>query len=206
MNRLHQLARRARRAVLLRRRPLAALLTAAAVLVGLEAVSPAPAETRTVVVAARDLPGGAVLAHSDLARAELPPETVPRGVVTASRAVGRTTAAPVRAGEPLTDVRLVGGDLLAGYPARVAAPVRIADAGAVRLLRVGDLVDVLAADPQGHAGATVVAARAPVVALPRGGGNALASGGLVVLAVDEDTAAGLATAGVTRYLSLVITH
>lgn len=206
MNRLHLLARRTRRAVLVRRRLLAAVLAGTAVLVGLEAASPAPAATRTVLVAARDLPGGFVLGSADLTRVELPPVAVPRGAVSAAEALGRTTAAPVRAGEPLTDVRLVSGDLLAGYPGRVAAPVRIADAGSVRLLRVGDRVDVLAADPRGGAGATVVADRAPVVALPRGGGGTLASGGLVVLAVDDSTAADLAAAAVSRYLSLVITH
>ena len=61
--------------------------------------------------------------------------------------MGRTLAAPLREGEPVTDVRVVAEGLLAGYPSLVAAPVRIADAGAVRLLRVGDRVDVVATDP-----------------------------------------------------------
>jgi hypothetical protein len=41
---------------------------------------------------------------------------------------GRTLAGPVRAGEPVTDVRLVSPSLAAGYPGRVLVPVRIADA------------------------------------------------------------------------------
>lgn len=112
----------------------------------------------------------------------------------------------MRAREPITDVRLVSGALLDGYPGRVAAPVRIGDAGAVGLLRIGDLVDVVAADPQGRREAAVVAVGAPVVALPRASDTALASGGLVVLAVTEETARALAAASVSAYLSVVVTR
>jgi Flp pilus assembly protein CpaB len=204
---LHRAAVRARRAVLVRRRSLAAVAAAVAVLAGLQATSAPPPATRQVVVAARDLPGGTVLGRGDLTHADFSPDSVPDGVVTAAAEVaGRTTAAPLRAGEPLTDVRLVSNDLLAGYPGRVAAPVRIADHGAVDLLEVGDRVDVLAADPQGRGPARRVADRATVAALPRAQETSLVSGGLVVLAVDPDTAATLATVGVSHYLSLVITH
>ena len=62
---------------------------------------------------------------------------------------GRPLAGPVRAGEPLTDVRLLGPALLDALPGdaeeRVAVPVRLADAGVTQLLAVGDRVDVLAA-------------------------------------------------------------
>ncbi len=56
----------------------------------------------------------------------------------------------MRAGETITDVRLVGPALLAGYGDQlVAAPVRIADAGSAALLQPGDVIDVLAADGVG---------------------------------------------------------
>jgi Flp pilus assembly protein CpaB len=208
MNRLALLRRRVRRTVLARRRLLAALAAGTAVAAGLQAAAAPPPPTTTVLTAARDLPGGTVVRASDLVRTEFTPASVPAGAVTAAAALGRTTAAPVRAGEPLTDVRLVSGSLLDGYPGRVAAPVRIGDSGAVDLLRIGDRVDVVAADPQGRAPATVVAYDAPVVALPRGGddGAALTTGGLLVLAVSEETAAELAGAGVSRYLSVLIRH
>jgi Flp pilus assembly protein CpaB len=64
--------------------------------------------------------------------------------------LGRLVAGPVRRGEPLTDVRLLGPSLLAAVargPDVVAVPVRFADAGAAALLRPGDRVDVLAAPP-----------------------------------------------------------
>ncbi len=199
--------RRLRRAVLARRRPLAALLAALAVLVGLQAAAPSPAPTRGVLVAARDLAGGTVVGAGDVVPGHLPPENVPAGAVTlAEHVVGRTTTGPVRAGEPITDVRLVSGSLLDGYPGLVAAPVRVGDPGAVGLLGIGDRVDVIAADPQGGSEALVVAHEVPVVALPQAEDTALASGGLVVLAVSEDTARDLAAAAVSSYLSVVITR
>lgn len=199
--------RRVRRVVLARRRPLAAVAAALAVLVGLQAAAPDPPATRLVVTAARDLPAGAVIGSRDLARARFLPDSVPAGAVsTAREALGRTTTGPVREGEPITDVRLVTGSLLDGYPGRVAVPVRVADPAAVSLLRVGDRVDVLAADPQGRSEAVVVAAGAPVLALPRAEDSVLAAGGLVVLAVSAATARGLAAAAVSGYLSLAITQ
>ncbi len=200
--------RRLRRAVLARRRALAALSAAAAVLTGLQATSTPPQPTRTVLVAARDLPAGTVVAPADLARSAFLAGSVPDGATGSARGLlGRTTAGPVRRGEPLTDARLVGGSLLDGYPGRVAAPVRVADPGAVALLHVGEVVDVIAADPQGRRDAAVVASAVPVVALPEAPRETVpATGGLVVLAVDEETATRLAAAAVSAYLSVMITR
>jgi Flp pilus assembly protein CpaB len=192
--------------VLVRRRALAAVSAALAVLVGVQAAAPPAPDLRPVLTAARDLPAGTRLTADDLARVPFRPGSVPAGTLEhLSEAVGRTTTGPIRAGEPLTDVRLVTGDLLAGYPGRVAVPVRVADPAAVGLLDIGDRVDVIASDPRGDSEPAVVAARAPVVALPRASEAALASGGLVVLAVDPATARALAGAAVSSYLSVVLT-
>ncbi len=157
-------ARRVRLAVLRRRRLLAAMLTAVAVASGLHAVAaPAPA-TISVPVAARDLPAGVVLSAADVRTASFAPGSAPDGV--APDAVGRTLAAPLRRGEPLTDVRLVGASLTEGLPGLVAVPVRLPDAGMAGLLEVGDVIDLMAADPQGSE-PFVVAASVPVLALPR---------------------------------------
>ncbi|MDX3076116.1 hypothetical protein [Streptomyces sp. MI02-7b] len=89
----------------------------------------------------------------------------------------------------------------------VRAPVRIADAQAVRLVRPGDRVDVMAA-------ARIVTRAAPVVAVPResdgfsaglgadtaGGG----SGALIVLSVPRATAAALSGAAAQTPLSLAL--
>ena len=199
--------RRLRRTVLARRRSLAALCAALAVLTAVQANARPPAPTTTVLVAARDIPAGVPVDRSDVAVREFRPDSVPTGTVTTSEAVGRTTVGPVREGEPLTDVRLLGGSLLDGYPGRVAAPVRIGDAGAVRLLRVGDRVDVLAADPRAGT-ATVLTTDAPVIAVPRDSRQELgvATGALVVLAVSDATARTIAGAGASAFLSVVITR
>lgn len=212
MNRLavtFRTARRVRRTLLAHRRILAGLSAAVAVAAGLQAVAEPPPPRSPVLTAARDIPGGAVVGSDDLEVVGFDPDSVPSGLVSsAAEAVGRTTAAPVRSGEPITDLRLVSGSMLTAYPGMVAAPVRIGDAAAVGLLKVGDLIDVLAADPQGGAAATLVAAAAPVISIPtpRAGPSSIAEGGLIVIAIPDSTAHSLAAAGVSRYLSIVITH
>ncbi len=82
----------------------------------------------------------------------------------------------------------------------VAAPVRIADAATVRLLRSGDRVDVIASDGRGQG--RVVAAGARVSAVPDSGGTE--PGALVVLSVPRPTAARLAGAGITARLAVTL--
>jgi Flp pilus assembly protein CpaB len=112
---------------------LVAGLVAAAVAAGLSAVSPAAkAAGAPVLVAARDLPAGAVVAAHDVAVELVPPATVPDGALRRrAEAVGRMLAGPVRRGEPLTDARLAGPGLLTGLAGtgvstadRVGVPVR----------------------------------------------------------------------------------
>jgi Flp pilus assembly protein CpaB len=208
--RLVVLSSRLRRAVLARRRLLAAALAAAAVLVGLRAVNPPPEPTTTVVVARHDLPGGTVVAAGDLGTADFADAVVPDGTHdTAAGLVGRVLAAPVRRGEPLTDVRLVAPALLDGYPGRVAAPVRVGDAAAVGLLRVGDRVDLVAASPE-QVDATVVVSDAAVVAIPEVDGDdpglagSFQQGAMVVVAVTDAEALALASAAVASVLSVVL--
>jgi Flp pilus assembly protein CpaB len=198
--------RRIRRAVLARRRLLAALCAALAVLATVHANAAPPPPRTSVLTAAHDLPAGVVVRSDDLRRIPFDPRSVPHGVVDAATAVGRTTAAPIRAGEPVTDVRLVAASVLAGYPGLVAVPVRIGDSAAVRLLRVGDHVDLVAADPQGDSGAEIVASDVPVLAIPRAGEDSpgLTNGAPLVLGVPEASVRGIAQASVASYLSVVI--
>ncbi|WP_308409618.1 hypothetical protein [Streptomyces sp. A3M-1-3] len=89
---------------------------------------------------------------------------------------------------------------------RVSAPVRIADAATVRLLRPGDRVDVVAADssPGGDSRARVVAASARVAEVPRPDRAVEDGGALVVLSVPRTTATALAGAGVTSQLAVIV--
>ena len=203
--RRERLRRAVRRTVLARRRPLAAVCVALAVLTGLHSVRPHPGPQVTVAVAARDLDSGTVLSAHDLVERSYPADVAPVG--SSTTAVGRTLAAPVRAGEPVTDVRLVTPSLVSGYPGRVALPVRVADADAVALLRVGDTVDLVAADPR-RGTASYVALDAPVLALPapetRSPAAAGLTGRLVVVAVDASEVDVIAGASATDLLSVVL--
>ncbi|MDX6302247.1 MAG: hypothetical protein QOF53_3461 [Nocardioidaceae bacterium] len=209
MSRLSRPFRRLRRTVLARRRLLAGLCAAVAVAVALQA-NAAPSPPRTMVLtAARDLAGGAVIHPGDLHRTAFSPDSVPTGTLpTATAALGRTTTGPIRAGEAITDTRLLTASLLKGYPGLVAVPVRIGDAGAVRLLRVGDRVDVLAADPQGDAAATVVGRDVPVLAIPSSadGTPGLSNGALVVLGFPDSSVRAVAQASVAAFLSVAVTR
>lgn len=193
--------RSARRAVLRRRRLLAAVLLGVAVTAGLRAVAaPAPPAT-TVLVAARDLPAGTLLTTDDLVAAELPPDAVPEAVL--ADPAGRMLAAPVRAGEPVTDVRVVGPGPTRGLDDVVAVPVRLPDAGSVALLQVGDRLDLLATDPRGEETGPV-ADDVPVLALPAEDGESSASGlpgRLVVLGLGESEVDDVTTSAVRSVLT-----
>ena len=149
-----------------RRRPLAAVLAGVAVLAGLRTLAPPPVPTVEVLVAARDLAAGSVVGSDDVLPAAYSPGLAPHGL--ADDPVGRVLAAPLRQGEPVTDVRLVGPSLTEGYDGLVAVPVRLPDAGAVALLQVGDQIDLVATDPEATTARTL-AAEVPVVGAAPGG-------------------------------------
>ncbi len=202
LSRLSRLVGSLRRAVLRRRRLLAAVLTAVAVAAGLRAVAAPPPATVSVLVAARDLPAGAELGPDDLVAAEFAPGSAPDDL--AAEPAGRLLAAPVRRGEPVTDVRLVGPQLTEGLGDLTATPVRLPDAGMVGLLRVGDRIDLVAADPRGE-GAETVAVGVPVVAIPseEAGGHGAAGlpGRLVVVGVEQDDVGAVAAAAVGSFVT-----
>ena len=197
-----------------RRRLLAAGLMAGAMACAIAALSPAPPPTVAVLAAARDLSGGSTLRAGDVRTVTVLPGSVPAGALRdPARVTGRVLAGPARAGEALTDVRLVGPSLLDGYGGElVATPIRIADAEAARLVRAGDAIDVLAAEPAAETGTAVarlVAAGVRVVVVPGGdegalSDGALGEGALIVVATTPETAARLASAAVTSRLSLTI--
>jgi hypothetical protein len=199
--RLADRLRPVRRAVLRRRRLIAALLTAVAVAAGVQAVAgPAP-PTVPVLVAARDLPAGAELAAADLETVRFAPGSAPAGV--ARDPVGQVLAAPLRRGEAVTDVRLVGPELTEGQPGLVGVPVRLPDPGMVALLDVGDRIDLVATDPQAG-GASVVAADVPVLAIPAADDQAGASGlpgRLVVVGAEAGQVGPLAEATVRAFVT-----
>jgi flagella basal body P-ring formation protein FlgA len=148
------------------------------VLAGIAALRSNPdGDYARVVVAEHDLRPGAALTATDVRLEKRLASTVPdgaRGDVGA--VVGSTLAGPTRRGEVLTDVRLLGSRLAeaalgskAGPGARIV-PLHLADGALIDLVRVGDVVDVLAAPATGspesaHAAAPKVVATDAVVVL-----------------------------------------
>lgn len=205
-----RLVRDLRRAVSKHRRLLAATLAAAATALAIGAVRPDPPATTGVVTAARDLAAGSRLSAHELRVRHVPASAVPDGALAEARdAVGQVLAAPVRRGETLTDVRLVGGASARAYgPGRVGTPVRIADPGVASLLRPGSLVDVLAVPTAAGLDATgpakVIAAKVRVVSLPETTDTAGGSGTLVVVAATPEQAAALTRAAAGSRLSVTL--
>jgi pilus assembly protein CpaB len=200
--------RRPRDPVHTARRAAAVLLAVVALVLAVRPDPPAPRphdDVAPVTVAATDLPAGTVLDAGDLRVVRLPIDAVPAGISTDPEGlVGRVLAGAVRASEPLTDVRLVGPGLTAQLAdGQVAAPVRLADLAVAYLVRTGDRVDVLATPPE-SAAAEVVAASALVLAGARASPDQAddPAAGLLVIAVDEGTAARLAAAATTATLTV----
>jgi len=195
-----------RRRVLARRRLLAFALTAAAVGVGVHAARPAPPPSATLTVASHDLPAGTVIAPGDLAAASVPPADVPSGAV--SDPVGSVLAAPLRRGEPVTDLRLVGPGPVDGHPELTALPVRIPDPAMAGLLRPGDRVDLLSTDP--HSGRTApVADGVLVLGIPpaTGGDNTGGlTGRLVLVGVPTGAVTAVTSAAVGGFLTFAYDH
>lgn len=119
------------------------------VLAGIAALRSNPDGDRVdVLVAARDLGPGTALTAADVRVESRSATTVPDGSQADPHAVlGATLAGPARRGEVFTDVRLLNSRLAgstAGPGARIV-PLHLTDDALVDLIRVGDVVDVLAA-------------------------------------------------------------
>ncbi|MEO3812044.1 Flp pilus assembly protein CpaB [Sphaerisporangium sp. B11E5] len=190
------------------RRLLAALLAATALWCVTLAVQPPP--TTPVLAAAHDLSSGP-LTTTDLTVVNLPTTAVPDGALLPGTDItGRVLAAPLRRGEPLTDVRLLGPALIDTYgPGMRATPVRIHDATAATLLHPGDTVDVIGTTSQWDdtptQGPPTVIRSLKVIATPKPPPDQLTeTGTLIVLATTSDQATTLAHAATTSRLSVTL--
>ncbi|GHG32225.1 hypothetical protein [Streptomyces hydrogenans] len=131
--------------------------------------------------------------------------------LTATAAPGPPDPGPGPRSQAAPAARSPAGAVSAAASVRlVSAPVRIADAEAVRLLRAGDRVDVIAApvlnSPAGEGGSAVrvVARSARVAEVPRPGETRPDGGALIVLSVPRATATELAGAGITSQLAVTL--
>ncbi|MDN5853374.1 MAG: SAF domain-containing protein, partial [Actinomycetia bacterium] len=206
---LRPVTRAVRRFVLTYRRPLAGVCAALAVVAGLSAVKPPAPETTPVVVAAHDLTSGTDLSDDDLQVRQVPPDVAASNAYAAVDAVvGESLSGPVRRGETITDMRLIGTDLLAGYPTgSTLATVRIADAQSLWGVEVGVYVDIIGVDVDGKRSGKVLADDAQVVAIPESDTESMAgpsSGVSVVVCVPADTAVDLTQASSRMQLGVIV--
>ncbi|GAA1481485.1 SAF domain-containing protein [Gordonia sinesedis] len=191
------------RSVLIRRSA-AVVLVITAVVVGI--AGQRGAQQGTVLVAARDLLPGHALRADDLATRRVPREIVPPGALRLSAdGAGRMVVGRVRAGEIVTDTRLLSprlpGQLTGRRDARLV-PVRLAEDSVSSLLRAGDVVDVLTPESDVLARGAIVAADAPVAETSsRTARNASAP---VLLAMDAGSAHRVAAAGLETALAVVL--
>lgn len=193
------------RAVRVRR----ALATAFGVLAVVLALCPAhPSPTTAVLVAARDLPAGSVLGAAEVMVQEVPAHLLPDGAAQVPGPVlGRVLAAPVRRGEPLTDVRLAGPELtraVAMNPEAVSVALRLADPGVAALLRPGLTVDVVTAGQR--EGEPVLLARGARVLAVLGASPAHRSGEgqLVLVGLEPLAATRVAAASISQTLTVTV--
>ncbi|WP_407655693.1 SAF domain-containing protein [Amycolatopsis rhabdoformis] len=207
LNRLTELHLLRGRRVRLLRRFLAAALLLAGLLVALHPASARGAPSTATVVSARDLPAGSVLRAADLRLTDLPDDLRPAGALgRLDTAVGRLLSGAARAGEPLTDVRLLGVALPAkGDSGVVTVAVRLADADVAELLRPGQHVGVVAAPDATHASAELVK-DATVVTVHRAEGRGLGvdKGPLVLLALPVSVATEVAATSLERPVTVTL--
>lgn len=179
-------------------------------LAGALAVRPASARDTTsvaVVVAAHDLAPGSTLTERDVGVRQFPAAAVPNGTLTRRGvATGRVLASAVRAGEPLTDVSIVGAAdtaLTTGNPSAATVPVRLADPDVADLLRPGIRVDVVTLDPDRQTD-PVLAENATVVTIRDTPATQGQPGRLVLVAVPRQFATQLAAASLRQPVTVTL--
>ncbi len=192
------------RALLLRRAAAAVLVGVAALL----ALTPGRESAVSVVVAARDLAPGTLLQASEVSLRGVPASVVPdRAATTPAAVLGRTLAAPVRRGEPLTDVRLTGPDLTRTVPAgtdTVSVPLRLADPDIAALLHPGAAVDVVTVGERQDEPIVLARGARVLAVLEAGPETGTRDGRLVLVALDPVAATRVAAASLSQTLTVTL--
>ncbi|HVW80811.1 MAG TPA: SAF domain-containing protein [Mycobacteriales bacterium] len=193
------------------RRTAGAALAAIALVLGVTAMRPQPVPTTRVWVAARDLGGGAPLTAADVRAEDLPRADVPDDSLPGDRSpVGLVLGAPVRRGEPLTDLRILTINLVSATGAAddLAVPVRVTDGpAAMALVKPGERISVIAAldSGLGVAGkAHTVVQDVRVLAVPAQLTDE--DSGLIIVAADAAEARAIAAISSGARVSVAVRH
>ncbi len=183
------------------RRPVAALLAALLVWVTLAVLTSSRAQdTASVLVAARLVPAGTMLAKDDVRVSSLPKDAVPEGALTSvDRAVGHVVGSGLRPGQMLTDLSLVAGGPPEG---RLVVGVKVSDPDMARLAPPGTRVTLY-----GAASVDPVVSHVLVVAVPAGTADAFGTSsrvGMIMVDVSPAEAGALARAMASSSLTVAI--
>ncbi|MPY80534.1 MAG: hypothetical protein GEV04_19210 [Actinophytocola sp.] len=195
------------------RKALAAALLVTAVLLAFAPGGSDTARASPVVITAHDVATGTTLRATDVTLARLPPTAVPTGALsTTDAAVGAMLAGSARAGEPLTDARIVDGGASSRASPHGAdddtatVPIRLSDPAISGLLLPGTRVDVVTADDTSDEG-RVLASDATVVTVTAPDDTTRTSesdGPLVLIALPADTATRVAAASLRQAVTVTL--
>jgi len=187
---------------------LAVVASFIALLAGLSLFTPTHPGGDALVVAARNLPPGYVLASDDLEVIHVASDAIPdSSFADPGDLVGQALSVGLTRGSPITTLSLSADSLVDHNAGEVLVPFRVHDPDVAILLRVGDRITIVTSSPEGTL--VTVAEHIRVAQLPStvAGGGLLSSGGssgtLIVVAAQADIARQLA--GVSdQWLGVVI--
>lgn len=189
-----------------------AALTLAALGIALLFRGDPASDTVRVVTATRDVAPGHLVAPEDLVIGEFPVDHLPDGTLTEiGDIVGSTVAGPVRRGEIITDVRILGSRLAresTGTDDARIVPVRLADAAVSDIVRSGDIVDVLTVgadtpdEQTNDSNATILASDAVVVLVTAAESTRNQREQVIMLALPTDAATRVAAASLVNAITV----
>jgi hypothetical protein len=165
------------------------------------------------VVAVRDLSPGVPVTPDDVRVENRLAAMLPDGTqADVATVVGAPPAGPIRRGEVITDVRMLGPALteaVAGPNGRVV-PLQLAQDAILDVLREGDVVDVIAAprsaayDDAGATARTVATDAVVVLISPDAGGLGGADDRVVLVALPAAAATAVATASLAHTITVTL--
>jgi len=168
-----------------------------------------------VVVTARSVGPGTVLAAADLATVGWPDELLPIGAVARPPdLLGHTVAAAMTRGEPLTTARLLDTGISAALKAgQVALTIGLAGGDQAAILQAGAGVDLYAADPDSaliagnplpSGAGRLLGSNLRVLAVLPAQAESVGSSPSLVIAADRTTAARFAAHATGRFLASLV--
>jgi Flp pilus assembly protein CpaB len=198
------------------RKAAALLCLALAVVSALTSRAAPGSEPRSpVLVTAKPLPPGTVLAAADLATVHWPDPLVPAAAVRRlSDAIGHTVGAAMSRGEPLTTARLLDTGISAALaPGQVALTIGLAGGNQAAILQAGALIDLYATGsdagliggaPLPSDGHRVGTSLRVLAVLPPPADQASSGTPSLVIAADRGTAARLANRPAGQFLASLV--